>query len=68
MRNRPQITPIALKLLQSFEARHSQKEELEKVYTQLGNPGTAERTAQIVLDCLHGRDGDEENRNCKHFS
>ena len=48
-----QITPVALKLLQSLDARESQQEELEKVYTQLGNPGTAERTAQIILDCLH---------------
>ena len=47
-----QIIPIALKLLQSLEARQSQKEELEKIYTQLGSPGAAERTAQIVLDCL----------------
>lgn len=47
-----QITPIALKMLQSLEARQSQKEELEKVYAQLGNPGTAERTARIVLDSL----------------
>lgn len=47
-----QITLIALKLLQSLETRQSQQEELEKVYEQLGNPGTAERTAQIVLDCL----------------
>jgi lipid-A-disaccharide synthase len=48
-----QITPIARKLLQSLEARKSQQEELRKVYAQLGNPGTAERTAQIILDCLH---------------
>ena len=53
-----QITPIALKLLESSEARQSQQEELDNVYAQLGNPGAAERTAQIVLDCLHGGDGD----------
>ncbi len=55
------IAPMALKLLQSSEARESQQEELRKVYAQLGSPGAAERTAQIILDCLHGGDGDKEN-------
>ena len=59
----PRITPIALKLLQSLDARKSQQEELRKVYAQLGKPGTAERTAQIILDCLHGGDGDNKNPN-----
>ena len=59
----PRITPIALKLLQSLDARKSQQEELRKVYAQLGNPGAAERTAQIILDCLHGGDGDNKNPN-----
>lgn len=58
-----QITTIALKLLQSLEARKSQQEELRKVYAQLGNPGAAERTAQIILDCLYGGDGDIKNPN-----
>ena len=58
-----QITPIALKLLQSLDARKSQQEELRKVYAQLGNPGAAERTAQIILDCLHGGDGENKNPN-----
>ncbi len=55
------IAPMALKLLQSSEARESQQAELRKVYAQLGSPGAAERTAQIILDCLHGGDGDKEN-------
>ena len=62
------ITPTALKLLQSLEARKSQQEELRKVYAQLGNPGAAERTAQLILDCFHDGDGDKENRNCEHFT
>ena len=51
----PRITPTALELLQSLDARKSQQEELRKVYAQLGNPGAAERTAQIILNCLHYR-------------
>lgn len=46
------ITPIALELLQNSEKREEQQESLRWVYKQLGEPGAAQRTAQLILDHL----------------
>ncbi len=43
------IAPIALELLQTPEKREEQKEDLRWVYQQLGEPGAANRTAQLIL-------------------
>ncbi|CAI8024494.1 Lipid-A-disaccharide synthase [Geodia barretti] len=43
------ITPIALELLQNPEKREAQQETLRWVYEQLGEPGAAKRTAQLIL-------------------
>jgi lipid-A-disaccharide synthase len=43
------IAPIALELLQTPEKREEQKEDLRWVYKQLGEPGAANRTAQLIL-------------------
>ena len=44
------ITPIALELLQDPEKREAQQESLRWVYEQLGEPGAAKRTAQLILN------------------
>ena len=44
------ITPIALELLQNPEKREAQQESLRWVYEQLGEPGAAKRTAQLILN------------------
>ncbi len=43
------ITPIALELLQNPKKREAQQEHLRWVYEQLGEPGAAKRTAQLIL-------------------
>ena len=43
------ITPIALELLQNPGKREAQQESLRWVYEQLGEPGAAKRTAQLIL-------------------
>ncbi len=43
------ITPIALELLQNPRKREAQQERLRWVYEQLGRPGAAKRTAQLIL-------------------
>ena len=43
------ITPIALELLQNCKKRAAQREHLRWVYEQLGEPGAAKRTAQLIL-------------------
>ena len=43
------ITPIALELLQNPKKREAQQEQLRWVYEQLGEPGAAKRTAQLIL-------------------
>ena len=43
------ITPITLELLQNPEKREAQQETLRWVYEQLGEPGAAKRTAQLIL-------------------
>ncbi len=43
------IVPIALELLQAPEKREVQQESLYWVYEQLGEPGAAQRTAQLIL-------------------
>ena len=43
------ITPIALELLQNRKKRAAQREHLRWVYEQLGEPGAAKRTAQLIL-------------------
>ncbi len=43
------ITPIALELLQNPRKREAQQERLRWVYEQLGKPGAAKRTAQLIL-------------------
>ena len=43
------ITPIALELLQNPNQREVQQETLRWVYGQLGEPGAAKRTAQLIL-------------------
>ena len=44
------ITPIALELLQNPKKREAQQESLRWVYKQLGEPGAAQRTAQLILN------------------
>ncbi len=44
------IMPIALELLQNPEKREMQQEGLRWVYEQLGEPGAAKRTAQLILN------------------
>ena len=46
------IAPIALELLQNPEKREAQQESLYWVYEQLGEPGAAKRTAQLILSHL----------------
>ena len=43
------ITPIALELLQDPKKRKEQQAHLRWVYEQLGEPGAAKRTAQLIL-------------------
>ena len=43
------ITPIALELLQNPKKREAQQESLRWVHDQLGEPGAAQRTAQLIL-------------------
>ena len=43
------IAPIALELLQHPKKREEQQEHLRWVYEQLGEPGAAQRTAQLIL-------------------
>lgn len=43
------IAPIALELLQNSKKREAQQESLRWVYEQLGEPGAAKRTAQLIL-------------------
>ena len=43
------ITPIALELLQNPKKRIAQREHLRWVYEQLGEPGAAQRTAQLIV-------------------
>ncbi|MCZ6680424.1 MAG: lipid-A-disaccharide synthase [Candidatus Poribacteria bacterium] len=47
------LTPVALELLQNPKKREAQREELRKVYQQLGSPGAVERTARLVLSHLN---------------
>ena len=44
------ITPIALELLQNRQKRAAQQERLRWVYEQLGEPGAAKRTAELILN------------------
>ncbi len=44
------IVPIALELLQDSKKREAQQESLRWVYQQLGEPGAAKRTAQLILN------------------
>ena len=44
------IAPIALELLQNSKKREIQQESLRWVYEQLGEPGAAKRTAQLILN------------------
>jgi lipid-A-disaccharide synthase len=44
------VTPIALELLQNPKKREAQREDLRWVYEQLGEPGAAKRTAQLILN------------------
>ena len=44
------ITPIALELLQNPKKREAQQAQLSWVYDQLGEPGAAKRTAQLILN------------------
>ena len=46
------ISPIALELLQNPQKREAQQETLRWVYKQLGEPGAAKRTAQLILSHL----------------
>ena len=43
------VAPIALELLQNPQKRKAQQEHLRWVYKQLGEPGAAQRTAQLIL-------------------
>ena len=43
------IAPIAFELLQNPKKREEQEEDLRWVYKQLGEPGAANRTAQLIL-------------------
>ena len=43
------VTPIVLELLQNPKKREAQREDLRWVYAQLGEPGAAKRTAQLIL-------------------
>lgn len=44
------IAPITLELLQNSKKREAQQESLRWVYEQLGEPGAAKRTAQLILN------------------
>lgn len=44
------IAPIALELLQDPKKRKEQQAHLRWVYEQLGEPGAAKRTAQLILN------------------
>ena len=44
------VAPIALELLQNPKKREAQREDLRWVYEQLGEPGAAKRTAQLILN------------------
>lgn len=46
------IAPIALELLQNGKKREAQQETLRWVYEQLGEPGAAKRTAQLILSYI----------------
>ena len=46
------ITPIAIELLQNPKKREAQRERLRWVYEQLGEPGAAQRTAQLILNYI----------------
>ena len=46
------IAPITLELLQNSKKREAQQESLRWVYEQLGEPGAAKRTAQLILNCI----------------
>ena len=46
------IAPIALELLQNSENREAQQKQLRWVYDQLGEPGAAQRTAQLILNYI----------------
>ena len=46
------IAPITLELLQSSKKREAQRESLRWVYEQLGEPGAAKRTAQLILSYI----------------
>ena len=46
------ITPIALELLQNPKQREAQQASLRWVYEQLGKPGAAKRTAQLILSYI----------------
>ena len=49
------IAPIALELLQNSKKREKQQEHLRWVYEQLGEPGAAQRTAQLILSHIKQR-------------
>ena len=44
------IAPIALELLQNPKKREAQQASLRWVYEQLGEPGAAKRTAQLIMN------------------
>ena len=47
------LTNLSLDFLQNPQKRETQREALQKVHTQLGAAGAAERTAELVLETLH---------------
>ena len=47
------LTELALDFLQNPQKRETQREALQRVHTQLGTAGAAERTAELVLETVH---------------